>query len=65
MVMIWKTVVEDNGIGFSENNQSDGIGLQTIRKQINSFDGTLTIKSEPNEGTSLLIDWPKFLRKRS
>ena len=56
--------VEDDGIGFDvaatmdfENNQV-GAGLLGMRERITLLGGTLTISSEPNEGTQIYFTVP-------
>src|SRR5678809_375270 len=46
--------VQDNGIGFSEEEtQSNGIGLTGLRERVTIAGGTLNINSMPRHGTIL------------
>lgn len=52
-------IVQDNGIGFSEQGtQSNGIGLTGLRERITIAGGTLNIDSAPNHGTILSAQFP-------
>lgn len=51
-------MVEDNGIGFNVKQVKTGIGIKNIEKRINHLNGTLTIDSETNKGTTIIIDVP-------
>jgi two-component system NarL family sensor kinase len=50
-------IVEDNGVGFADTGAS-GIGLKNIRDRLKSLGGTITIESQPNKGSSIIIDIP-------
>ena len=50
--------VEDNGIGFSPEEKTGGIGLSNIRSRVESNDGTCYITSAPGEGCILDVDIP-------
>jgi len=54
-------MVEDNGIGFNPNQitkTSKGMGISSIDKRVEHLDGKLTIESETNKGTTIIIDIP-------
>jgi len=53
-------MVEDNGEGFDIKriNKIDGMGIQSIEKRIENYEGTVTIESEINIGTTVIIDIP-------
>ncbi|MFS4493718.1 sensor histidine kinase [Maribacter sp. 2308TA10-17] len=54
-------IVEDNGKGFDMSNiarSSNGMGLVTIEKRIEHLEGTFTVDSIKEKGTSILIDIP-------
>ncbi len=54
-------MIEDNGIGFNPKQVTkinSGMGISSIDKRIEHLDGTLTIESEKNEGTTVIIDIP-------
>lgn len=48
-------IVEDNGIGFA-NSTPNGIGLKNIHERLSMINGTMTIESKTNTGTTVLID---------
>jgi signal transduction histidine kinase len=51
--------IEDDGKGFSmSENNSDGIGMQTIRARIDYLNGTFEITSAPGKGTLVAISVP-------
>jgi len=54
--------VEDNGIGMppERRSSSSGMGLQSIQDRIKATNGHMEIKSEPDHGTGIYIE---FLRK--
>jgi len=53
-------IIEDNGKGFDPKKikYNDGIGLKTIEKKVEQMDGTFTIDSVINKGTTIIIDLP-------
>jgi len=57
-------LVEDDGIGFNPDKQTDGIGLQLIKKRVLLFDGEIEIDSpieidsQKRKGTTIIIDIP-------
>lgn len=55
-----RIIIEDNGVGFDpttiQGNKS--LGLQGIRERAGLLSGTLTIESQPGQGTSLFIEIP-------
>ena len=55
-----RIIVEDNGIGFvlADRQSGKSLGLQGIRERAALFNGTLTIETEPGQGTSLFIEIP-------
>lgn len=50
-------IVEDDGVGFDQMQHS-GIGLKNIRDRLKSLQGTLSIESQPNNGSFITIDIP-------
>jgi PAS domain S-box-containing protein len=50
--------IEDNGVGLKgrDSQLASGIGLRNIKTRIGLLGGTLTIDSQPNEGTSLMVE---------
>ena len=54
-------MVEDNGIGFNPKQLTKtkkGMGLSSIDKRIEHLNGKMTIESEPDQGTTIIIDVP-------
>jgi signal transduction histidine kinase len=50
--------VYDNGKGFDPAAVRSGIGLNNIRKRVESFSGTFTLHSQKGQGCELLIEIP-------
>lgn len=48
-------IVSDNGIGMSQVNNSDGIGMTNVRTRVNALGGDLKIQSEPGETVVKII----------
>lgn len=54
-------MIEDNGVGFSPNQvttKNKGMGISSIDKRIEHLNGKMTIESEHNKGTTIIIDIP-------
>lgn len=53
-------IIEDNGKGFDIKKIviKDGIGLKSIEKKVEQMEGTFTIDSVINKGTTIIIDLP-------
>lgn len=52
-------MVEDDGKGFNASKISKkGMGIHSIDKRIEHLDGTMTIESEIEKGTTVIIDIP-------
>ena len=54
-------MVEDNGKGFNPSQittKNKGMGINSIDKRIEHLEGTMTIESEMNKGTTIIIDIP-------
>jgi signal transduction histidine kinase len=49
--------VEDNGIGFKQDENTQGIGLRNLKKRIETLDGQITIESEKQMGTIVHIEF--------
>jgi PAS domain S-box-containing protein len=50
--------VKDNGVGFNVNEQENrptGSGLSSIRNRLDFYNGTMHIKSQPGDGTTVQI----------
>ncbi|MEW4922288.1 7TM diverse intracellular signaling domain-containing protein [Algibacter sp. 2305UL17-15] len=50
--------IEDDGDGFDTKHKKSGIGLKNMQSRIHQIGGTLSIDSQINRGTSLLITLP-------
>ena len=51
--------VTDNGVGFDvEKEWGKGLGLISIRERIEAVGGTVTVESQPGQGTHFAIDVP-------
>ncbi len=51
--------VEDNGIGFDrEKVKGEGIGLASVRNNVNLLNGSFSLKSAPGEGTKITVSLP-------
>lgn len=48
--------VEDNGIGFVENEIKDGLGFLQIKKMVNLAKGNIAIHGTPNKGCTISIE---------
>ncbi|MAE87743.1 MAG: hypothetical protein CMB80_33725 [Flammeovirgaceae bacterium] len=48
----------DNGIGFIKEEIEPGMGLKNLESRVDNLDGTITIDSQPNKGTTTIIDVP-------
>lgn len=48
--------VEDNGIGFVENEVKDGLGFLQIKKMVNLAKGNIAIHASPNNGCTISIE---------
>ncbi|QOR66415.1 PDZ domain-containing protein [Cytobacillus suaedae] len=56
----------DNGIGFDRNLvKKESLGLVSMTERAFSFDGTCSIHSEKNKGTSIQIKFPLTLAKEA
>jgi signal transduction histidine kinase len=52
-------IYTDDGIGFNLNQvNSDGMGLNNIRKRVETFDGKIHMDSSPNQGVRVKIEIP-------
>ena len=55
----WVTLaVEDDGQGFDPGVRRAGMGLRNIQERVDSVAGTLTLQSQPGDGTRLTISVP-------
>ncbi len=53
-------IIEDNGKGFDYKKliNTDGIGLKNIEKKVEQMNGTFTVDSVLQKGTTIIIDLP-------
>lgn len=58
-------VIEDDGVGFdtskvknSHSDEKSGIGLMSMEERVIAFNGSITINSEKDKGTEILIEIP-------
>lgn len=71
-------IVKDNGVGMTkeqcskilekENNQKSGIGIKNVNDRIKIYFGEmygLSVKSELDEGTEVMVRFPKILEEMS
>lgn len=56
-------VVEDDGIGFSENGKK-GIGLMNLQEKVKNIDGRMSIESSHGEGTSIQLEFDVSTSKK-
>jgi signal transduction histidine kinase len=47
--------IEDNGIGFDNNNNNNGIGINNIKQRSKLFKGDMIIDTEVNKGTNITV----------
>lgn len=49
--------IQDNGIGFNleEQSQSGGMGLANIQERADELGAELLIKTEPGQGTDIIV----------
>ncbi|MFV5696788.1 ATP-binding protein [Flavobacterium sp. ZT3R17] len=50
--------INDDGVGFNVNKAKRGIGIQNIQSRTNECNGTVDIKSNKGEGTTITITVP-------
>ncbi len=52
-------MINDNGVGFDTQLQSNGIGLKNINSRVHFYAGKMSLTSAPGEGCTLEISVPK------
>lgn len=56
-----KLIISDDGAGFKlseySKNGSSSLGLLNLKERVSNYRGTLNIETEPNEGTTLFINF--------
>ena len=55
---MFQMIIYDNGVGFDITDEKSGIGLMNMKKRAESFSGTFSIDSSPNNGCTIQIDIP-------
>ncbi len=55
-ILIMRTY--DNGKGFEPQSVKSGIGLNNIKKRVESFSGKFTMNAQPGNGCELIIEIP-------
>lgn len=50
--------ISDNGQGFDQKQETNGIGLENIRNRISQYNGNMNIISNPGTGTEINITFP-------
>jgi signal transduction histidine kinase len=55
--------VSDDGVGFDPSTTGYGTGLQGIADRLAALDGTLTVRSAPGAGTTLVCEIPVAARE--
>lgn len=51
-------MLEDDGIGIEYQNMEEGMGLVSIWSRVEAYNGTITIDSNKNGGTTTIIELP-------
>ena len=51
-------MIEDDGKGFDVNAHKDGYGLKNLDARTKLLHGVMTINSQPDKGTTVLIEIP-------
>ena len=50
--------VLDDGVGFNVERSKSGIGIKNMKSRAKKIKGHIEIKSNTNQGTSIIIDVP-------
>jgi signal transduction histidine kinase len=55
-----RAIIEDDGVGFTQQTaaQNGRLGLYGMRERAELLNGTLTIESGPEQGTSIFVEVP-------
>ena len=56
--LTWQDKIFDLYVRASERSKGNGLGLYVVRKLVEQFNGTVTVRSEPNEGTVFTVRLP-------
>ncbi len=49
--------VEDNGVGFTQEESTGGMGLEHIRRRVQALQGHIDIQSMPGKGTTIYLEF--------
>jgi signal transduction histidine kinase len=52
-------VIEDDGRGFAEGDETTGIGLLGMRERVALVNGSVTVESSPGAGTTIVVEVPE------
>ena len=52
-------VIEDDGRGFAEGDETTGIGLLGMRERVALVGGSVTVESRPGAGTTIVVEVPE------
>ena len=52
-------VIEDDGRGFAEGDETTGIGLLGMRERVALVGGSVTVESSPGAGTTIVVEVPE------
>ena len=50
--------IHDNGVGFTQDHSSSGMGLKNMTTRAEMLGGRLTVFSEPQQGTQIQLELP-------
>jgi len=53
-----EVTIIDDGVGFLPGKKTSGIGLRNIRNRVDFYNGSMTIRSEPGKGCTLIATIP-------
>jgi len=53
-----RLLISDNGKGFDPKAQSNGIGLENIRRRTKLFSGEFTLNTSPGNGCEVIVEIP-------
>lgn len=53
-------MVVDDGVGFDSNKIKEGMGLHNIKSRVDVFNGKLTIDTQPERGSTFIIEIPIY-----
>jgi signal transduction histidine kinase len=54
---ILSLTIEDNGIGFHDELQKDGMGLQSLQSRVKAMNGRVEVESGSGEGVSAYLEF--------